>query len=148
MAAAKELRDVWPDIRFSAVYRSPAAEIADQPDFLNAVARIETDETPEKISGRLQTIEKILKKNPPYRFGPRTIDLDLLLYGEDTIKTQGLTVPHPRMHQRRFVLEPLLELAGPEARHPVLGHGLAELLEALEDPAIERISLDLNKGLE
>ena len=101
-AAAKELRDIWPDIRFSHVYRSKAAEVTDQPDFLNAVAVIETDETPEKIASRLHTIEKILKKNPPFRFGPRTIDLDLLLYGDDTITTAKLTVPHPRMHQRRL----------------------------------------------
>ena len=142
-AAAKELRDIWPDIRFSHVYRSKAAEVTDQPDFLNAVAVIETDETPEKISSRLHTIEKILKKNPPFRFGPRTIDLDLLLYGDDTITTAKLTVPHPRMHQRRFVLEPLLELTGPETRHPVLRHSLAELLRNLKDPTIERITLVL-----
>ena len=86
-----------------------------QSSFLNAVAKIATEESPEKVLDVLQNIETELKKNPPHRFGPRTIDLDLLLYGEEHIKREGIEVPHPRMHERRFVLEPLCELTDEES---------------------------------
>jgi 2-amino-4-hydroxy-6-hydroxymethyldihydropteridine diphosphokinase len=84
----------------------------DQPRFLNAAARIETELTPRELLDLLLAVERELgrvRKSAP-RFGPRTVDLDLLLYGADTIDEPGLTVPHPRLHERRFALEPLLEL--------------------------------------
>lgn len=109
-AASAMLRLRWPDTRFSSVYKTAAREVTDQADFLNAVAEIETDESPEAIAQTLQSIEHDLKKAPPFKYGPRTIDLDLLLYGDRTIQTSDLTVPHPRMRERRFVLEPLSEL--------------------------------------
>jgi 2-amino-4-hydroxy-6-hydroxymethyldihydropteridine diphosphokinase len=85
---------------------------ADQPRFLNAAARVETELAPLELLDLLLAVERELgriREGGP-RFGPRTIDLDLLLYGDATVDEPGLTVPHPRLHERRFALEPLVEL--------------------------------------
>jgi 2-amino-4-hydroxy-6-hydroxymethyldihydropteridine diphosphokinase len=108
--AAKLLRETWPEITFSSVFTSAPRHVTDQPDFLNAVAVFASTESPQAIRSILNAIEKELKKEIAERFGPRTIDLDLLLYGDDVIDEEHLTVPHPRMHERRFVLEPLKEI--------------------------------------
>ncbi len=114
------LRKEWPGIRFSPVYRTTPVGYADQPDFLNAVACVETDQPPSAIHAALQRIEHDLHKATPFRDGPRTIDLDLLLYGDETVDTPDLHIPHPRMHERRFVLQPLMDLAPAMDRHPTL----------------------------
>ena len=95
---------------------------ADQPNFLNGAAKIETELPPGELLARLLAIESRLGRvrGEGPRFGPRTIDLDLLLYGSETIDEPGLTVPHPRLAERRFVLEPLAELA-PLLEVPGLG---------------------------
>lgn len=130
--AAAMLREHFPALRFSSIYKSSAREVEDQDDFLNAVAACETEKSPEEIHAILQSIEQSLGKAPPYRFGPRTIDLDLLLYGDlsqpATINPQ-LVLPHPRMHERRFVLEPLCELIDANTLHPILKQSWKELLE-------------------
>lgn len=121
--AAAMLREQWPAIVFSSVYRSKAREREDQPDFLDAVARFQAEMQPEEIFAALRGIEGCLGKNPPFRFGPRTIDLDLLLYDDLVLgneKRETIVIPHPRMHNRRFVLEPLCELIIPQTEHPVL----------------------------
>jgi 2-amino-4-hydroxy-6-hydroxymethyldihydropteridine diphosphokinase len=85
--------------------------LADQPPFLNAAARLQTTLGAGELLGELLAVERELgrtREGP--RWGPRTIDLDLLLYGDETIDEPGLTVPHPRLHERRFVLEPLADL--------------------------------------
>ncbi|HCK76266.1 MAG TPA: 2-amino-4-hydroxy-6-hydroxymethyldihydropteridine diphosphokinase [Gammaproteobacteria bacterium] len=105
-----------PDIDVEAVsslYRTAPIGITDQPDFLNAVARIVTVLDPETLLRTLLGIESALGRvRSEAQFGPRTIDLDLLLYGEVAMTTSSLTLPHPRMHLRRFVLEPLFEIEG------------------------------------
>lgn len=103
------LREQFTSLIFSHVYRTAPQDITDQPEFLNAVARIETALSPEDLLTALQAIEKRLGKNPPFPKGPRTIDLDLLLYGT-CVQEGPPTLPHPRMYERRFVLEPLCEL--------------------------------------
>lgn len=108
--AAHMLRKVWSDARFSSVYQTVARDYEDQPDFLNAAATFQTDLKPREVLQRLQEIETLLGKAPPFKFGPRTIDLDLLLYDNLIVDEPGLHLPHPRMHQRRFVLEPLCDL--------------------------------------
>ena len=107
---AEILEADYPGVVFSSVYRTAPRDRTDQEDFLNVVAKIETEETPEEVCITLGQIEKDLGKNPPFEKGPRTIDLDILLYDELRIMNQELTIPHPRMHERRFVLEPLCEL--------------------------------------
>jgi 2-amino-4-hydroxy-6-hydroxymethyldihydropteridine diphosphokinase len=132
-SAAAILRKHFPDIQFSSVYRSKAMEIENQDDFLNAVAIVDTEKSPQEVHTILQEIEQSLGKAPPYRFGPRTIDLDILLYGNGAFTEDGLAIPHKRMHERRFVLEPLCELLDSQAMHPVLSVTWEELLEKTLD---------------
>jgi 2-amino-4-hydroxy-6-hydroxymethyldihydropteridine diphosphokinase len=105
-----------------------------QPAFLNGAVALETQLGPEALLATLLAVEQVLgrrRDEATARWGPRTIDLDLLLYGDRTIDLPGLTVPHPRLHERRFALEPLAELA-PDAEVPGRG-AVAELLAGLED---------------
>jgi 2-amino-4-hydroxy-6-hydroxymethyldihydropteridine diphosphokinase len=84
--------------------------VVEQPRFLNGAACVETDLTPRELLGVLLGVERELGRERLERWGPRTIDLDLLLYGDEAVSEPGLRVPHPRLHERRFVLEPLAEL--------------------------------------
>jgi 2-amino-4-hydroxy-6-hydroxymethyldihydropteridine diphosphokinase len=99
-------------LRVSRYLETDPVGYLDQPRFVNAVAELETDLPPRTVLDRLLEIERRLgrRREPGARYGPRTIDLDLLLYGETVLDGPGLTVPHPRLHERRFVLEPLAEL--------------------------------------
>jgi 2-amino-4-hydroxy-6-hydroxymethyldihydropteridine diphosphokinase len=120
---------------YSSAYETEAVGDVGGP-FLNLVARIETELPPERLLEILRETERGLGRDLDRREGPRTIDLDLLFYGDQILQTAGppsLTVPHPRLHRRRFVLAPLAELA-PELRHPTLDHSISELLQALNDP--------------
>jgi len=99
--------------------------------FINAAARVRTTLGPERLLAELQRIEDEFGRERSVRWGPRTLDLDLLLYGDAIVNTPRLKVPHPLLHERRFVLEPLCDLA-PELKHPALGKSLKELLHALE----------------
>jgi len=101
-----------------------------QPLYLNLVAELETDLPPRDLLKAMLAIERALGRERKERYGPRTLDLDLLLYGDWVLEEEGLTVPHPRLHERAFVLVPLCDLI-PEARHPLLGKTFAELLAAL-----------------
>jgi 2-amino-4-hydroxy-6-hydroxymethyldihydropteridine diphosphokinase len=104
--------------------------VTDQPAFLNGAVVIETDLSPRELLETLLTVERRLGRERRERWGPRTIDLDLLLYGDETIDEPGLTVPHPRLHERRFVLEPLAEL-DPELVVPGRGR-VSDLLSELD----------------
>lgn len=109
-ACAKLLREQFSSIAFSSVYESKAQDEEDQADFLNAVAKIEADLTLDEIHAITTKIEQELGKNPPYPKGPRTIDIDIL-DTTDRPASSELEIPHPAMHKRRFVLEPLCELS-------------------------------------
>src|SRR5699024_7073604 len=122
-------------LALSPFYRSAPVD-ANGPDYINAVARLSTTLTAHELLTTLQAIEQQFGRQRPYRNAPRTLDLDLLLFGQQRIQTETLTVPHPRMHQRAFVLRPLLDLA-PQLR---LAQGpLNELLKACADQAIEKL---------
>jgi 2-amino-4-hydroxy-6-hydroxymethyldihydropteridine diphosphokinase len=98
--------------RLSAIRETEPWGVVDQPRFLNAVAELETDLPARELLVRLLEVERELGRvRSGQRWGPRAIDLDLLLYGSETIDEPGLTVPHPRLHERLFVLEPLADLA-------------------------------------
>lgn len=106
--------------------------------FLNGVAQIETDIAPKSLLEICREIERSLGRDQDNRKGPRTLDLDLLLYDDCIINEPALTIPHPRLHQRRFVLAPLVELA-PDRRHPILAQSLRDLLAQLDDQSVVRL---------
>ena len=142
-AAARLLRERFPGIRFSRVYRTAPEGYTGQEDFLNAAAVMDTRESPDAVHASLKEIESALGKAIPFRWGPRTIDLDVIFYGDMSIDTPTLTVPHPRAHERRFVAEPLLELLPSESRHPTIGKTWKDLLSALPSQKIEQTGAEL-----
>lgn len=120
----------------SSLYRSAPQGYAAQPDFLNAVAKLETELPAGALLESLLAIEKRQGRERSFRNAPRTLDLDLLLYGSETIDEPGLRVPHPRMHERAFVLLPLLEL---DALITIPGKGRASaLLAECDSPPVAR----------
>ena len=121
----------------SSTYRSAPVD-SSGPDYLNAVARLDTRLSPLVLLAELQRIEHEHGRERPYRNAPRTLDLDLLLYGDQRIDVPGLTVPHPRLHERAFVLRPLAELS-PELVVP--GQGVVgTLLASVADQRIDKLS--------
>ena len=121
-------------VRLSSIYETEPVDLREQPTFLNMVAEVERGElfSSEQMLARLLRIEYALGRRRAARRGPRTIDLDLLLYGDEQRVTEFLTLPHPRLHQRRFVLAPLAELA-PGLLHPALHQTITQLLAATPD---------------
>lgn len=118
-------------LRKSSLQRSAPYGGVEQPDFRNQVLAVETDYSPEELLCRLLSLEKELGRVRRERWGPRVIDLDILLYGELILNTPELVLPHPDFHNRRFALGLLCEL-DPELRHPVLQKTMRELLIDLD----------------
>ena len=118
-------------LRVSSVYETEPVGFKEQRFFLNLVAEAETDLFPLLLLSRTQKVELLLgrKRSGPAN-GPRSIDIDILLYGRATVHSARLDIPHPRMHERRFVLEPLAEIA-PEVRHPIFKRTVREMLQSL-----------------
>ena len=117
-------------LEVSALRETEPVGVVEQPAFLNGAVRIETSLAARELLEALLGIERMLGRVREERWGPRTVDLDLLVYGAETIDEPGLTVPHPRLHERRFALEPLAEL-DPELAIPGLGR-VSEALAALD----------------
>lgn len=124
-------------VRTSSLYRSEPLGHAEQPQYVNAVAQLETGLPAERLLAELHAIEARHGRRRSFANAPRTLDLDLLLFGDAVIETERLKVPHPRMHERAFVLVPLLEIA-PEAAIP--GRGAAKmLLERCANQGVQRL---------
>ena len=138
-AATHELASL-PDTRLMAVsslYRTAPVGYLDQPDFINAVAEVATRLAPRALLDALLAIERRHGRLREFPNAPRTLDLDLLLYGESAVTEPGLTIPHPRMHERAFVIMPLAEIA-PDA--PIPGRGRArDLLGSLDTAAVLKL---------
>lgn len=131
-AAALCALPLLTDARFSPIYESAAVDCPDPRPFLNAAARFRCHGEASTLLAALQQIEHTLARTRTYRNAPRTIDLDLLLFGDRQIDTPLLQVPHPRFHMRLFVTTPLCDIAG-DWRHPGLGSTIAELDQHLRD---------------
>ena len=121
----------------SSVYETEPVDYLDQPWFVNMVAEAETDLAPAALLQSLRGIETQMGSTKLIAKGPRLIDMDILLYGGEVIDTPDLQVPHPRMHLRRFVLEPLAEIA-PNVRHPISGLNVLEMLAQTPDKSVVR----------
>jgi len=129
--------------KVSSIYETEPVDLLEQPWFLNCVVEGETVVPPVELLKKLRELEKHMGSKKSVARGPRLIDLDILVYGQQTIDSPELQVPHPRMHLRRFVLIPLAEIA-PGLKHPAWGGTAAELLAVLEDrSAVRKISGDL-----
>ncbi len=142
--AALTSLDLLPTItlgQVSSLYETAAVGVTDQPDFLNAVAEVSTSLSPAALLDALLNLENLLGRERTFRWGPRVIDLDLLLYGDKQIALPALTVPHPRLRERAFVLVPLAEIA-PALALPGDHRAVAELANNLRaDGNIRRIGV-------
>jgi 2-amino-4-hydroxy-6-hydroxymethyldihydropteridine diphosphokinase len=126
-------------LRASSIYETAPRDLAGQPWFLNQVIEAESTLLPRQLLSRLHKIERDMGRKRTVAKGPRIIDLDILLFGQSVISTLDLEIPHPGMVERRFVLEPLDELA-PELRHPVLNRSVREMLAKVTDQQVRRFS--------
>ena len=122
----------------SSHYRSAPVGYLDQPDFINAVAKIATTLTPQALLSALLQIERNHGRERKFENAPRTLDLDVLLYGAAQIDEPGLTVPHPQMHLRAFVLQPLLEIE-PDCEIPVIGSAKLAMQDC-KDQIVEKLA--------
>ena len=135
LLAVRGMLDAGLDvIRLSSIYETEAVEYEQQPAFLNMVAELRgsTLPSPEQLMARLLSVEYALGRTREVPLGPRTIDLDLLIFKDHRTGTEFLTIPHPRLHMRRFVLVPLNELV-PNLIHPGLGKPVGKLLNETSD---------------
>jgi 2-amino-4-hydroxy-6-hydroxymethyldihydropteridine diphosphokinase len=120
--------------RRSSIHETEPQDYLDQPKFLNMAVEVETNLTPHELLTAIQKIETEMVRRRTIPKGPRTIDIDILFYANEIIATPGLEIPHPRLTARRFVLDPLSEIA-PNFRHPATGQTVREAQAALHPPA-------------
>ncbi len=127
-------------LSISGIYETEPVEVTDQPLFLNAAAGISTSLTPVELLRKLKETEKVIGRIPRERWHEREIDVDIIFYAYETIETQDLKIPHPKAHLRRFVLQPLSEIASNYV-HPIFHKTVTQLLvECRDESAVTRVS--------
>lgn len=127
--------DISPDIRISSVYETESWGKTDEPDYLNMVIEVKTSLPAQTVLERILNIEKVMGRVREEKWGSRTIDIDILYYNAEVIDVPGLHIPHPQLHNRKFTLAPLVELA-PDFIHPVLKKSNLQLKNELRDGLI------------
>ena len=128
--ALRKLSDLGTVKAVSAFYETEPVGSTAQPWFLNCAVKLDTEKMPRQLIAAVLSLEQEMGRLRNQKNGPRIIDIDILLFGTSVIETAGLRVPHPRLHERRFVLEPLTEIA-PDVRHPVIKRSMRQLRDAL-----------------
>ena len=128
--AINRLRALGEVVTVSSFYETEPVELTSQPWFLNCVVKLDTEKMPKQLLTGILDVEREMGRRRAQLKGPRNIDIDILLFGTSIVETKGLTIPHPALHERRFVLEPLAEIA-PDVRHPVFKKTMRELRDAL-----------------
>jgi 2-amino-4-hydroxy-6-hydroxymethyldihydropteridine diphosphokinase len=136
-AAIERLRLAGEVVAVSSFYETEPVEFTHQPWFLNCAVTLDTEKMPRQLLRALLALEQEMGRRRTQRKGPRNIDIDILLFADSVVDRKGLTIPHPALAERRFVLEPLTEIA-PEARHPLLGNSVQELRDALPPGQVVR----------
>lgn len=116
----------------SKIYQTEPWGERDQEDFLNQALELETKLKPKKVLEKIAEIESLMEREETYKWGPREIDIDILFYGDEMVSEMDLTIPHPFLHERRFTLIPLSEIA-PDLYHPIMGATILDLLLECED---------------
>ena len=141
-AAIERLGELGQVMAVSSFYETEPVDYTAQPWFLNCAVKLDTEKMPKQLMAKILDIEREMGRNRKRERskGPRKIDIDILLFGNSIVETQSLTIPHPALHERRFVLEPLVEIA-PEVRHPLFKRKVRELRDALPaGQAVKRLA--------
>jgi 2-amino-4-hydroxy-6-hydroxymethyldihydropteridine diphosphokinase len=128
--AIRRLQALGKILQVSSLYETEPVEVTAQPWFLNCAVELDTEQTPQQLMTVILEIERKMGRKRTQEKGPRSIDIDILLFGDSTVEAKGLTIPHPALPERRFVLEPLAEIA-PGVRHPGLKRTMSQLRDEL-----------------
>jgi 2-amino-4-hydroxy-6-hydroxymethyldihydropteridine diphosphokinase len=139
--AISKLDQLGNVITVSSFYETEPVAVTAQPWFLNCTVKLDTEKMPKQLLKGILDLECEMGRRRTQHKGPRNIDIDILLFGTSVVETKGLTIPHPALHERRFVLEPLAEIA-PEVRHPVFKKTVREMRDALPPGQPVRLAKD------
>jgi 2-amino-4-hydroxy-6-hydroxymethyldihydropteridine diphosphokinase len=144
-AAIEKLKEIGNPVAVSSFYETEPVDVGAQPWFMNCAVKLDTEKMPRQLIAAILSLEQEMGRSRKQKKAPRTIDIDILLFGSSIIEIPSLTVPHARMQERRFVLEPLAEIA-PDVRHPVFKRTIREIRDALPaGQTVRKISSGLDK---